>query len=98
MVDAALFSLEGRVILLTGAAGRLGSAMSAAIAAAGAQLVMCGRSRQALEECRGRLAEPGRSRAQVVSADITRAEAELGYRPTTPFAEGIARFVDWLRS
>jgi NAD(P)-dependent dehydrogenase (short-subunit alcohol dehydrogenase family) len=74
MVEAALFSLEGRVILLTGAAGRLGSAMAAAIAAAGAQLVMCGRSRQALEECRGRLAEPGCSRAQVVSADITRAE------------------------
>jgi UDP-glucuronate 4-epimerase len=31
-------------------------------------------------------------------ADISRAEAELGYRPTTPFAEGIARFVEWFRS
>ncbi|MFZ1906444.1 MAG: SDR family oxidoreductase [Steroidobacteraceae bacterium] len=77
MVGAALFSLEGRVILLTGAAGRLGSAMSAAIAAAGAQLVMCGRSRQALEECRSGLTEPGRSRAQVVTADITRKEDVL---------------------
>lgn len=31
-------------------------------------------------------------------ADISRAEAELGYRPTTPFAEGIRRFVAWYRS
>ena len=31
-------------------------------------------------------------------ADISRAETELGYRPTTPFAEGIARFVAWYRS
>jgi UDP-glucuronate 4-epimerase len=31
-------------------------------------------------------------------ADISRAEAELGYRPETPFAEGLARFVAWLRS
>lgn len=31
-------------------------------------------------------------------ADISLAEAELGYTPTTPFAEGIARFVAWYRS
>jgi UDP-glucuronate 4-epimerase len=31
-------------------------------------------------------------------ADISRAEAELGYHPTTPFAEGIARFVAWYRT
>jgi UDP-glucuronate 4-epimerase len=31
-------------------------------------------------------------------ADISRAEAELGYHPTTPFSEGIARFVAWYRS
>ena len=76
----AVFSLEGRVILLTGAAGRLGSAMSAAIAAAGAQLVMCGRRAEALEECRQHLPEPGRGRAQVVPADITRNEELLALR------------------
>jgi NAD(P)-dependent dehydrogenase (short-subunit alcohol dehydrogenase family) len=74
MVSKAVFGLDGRVILLTGAAGRLGSAMSAAIAGAGAQLVMCGRRLEALEECRKRLPEPGRSRAHVVRADITRNE------------------------
>jgi NAD(P)-dependent dehydrogenase (short-subunit alcohol dehydrogenase family) len=77
MVGASIFSLEDRVILLTGAAGRLGSAMSAAIAGAGAQLLMCGRRKDALEACRSRLAEPGRSRAHVVSADITREEGVL---------------------
>ena len=30
-------------------------------------------------------------------ADISRATAELGYAPATPFAEGIARFVAWHR-
>jgi UDP-glucuronate 4-epimerase len=31
-------------------------------------------------------------------ADISRAAAELGYNPSTPFEEGIARFVAWFRS
>jgi len=31
-------------------------------------------------------------------ADVTRASAELGYTPSTPFREGIARFVDWFRA
>jgi UDP-glucuronate 4-epimerase len=29
-------------------------------------------------------------------ADVSRAEAELGYAPTTPVAVGIPRFVEWL--
>lgn len=74
MVGRPNFSLEGRVILVTGAAGWLGSAMSAAIVAAGAQLVMCGRRREALEACRNRLAETERRRAYIVPADITRDE------------------------
>lgn len=31
-------------------------------------------------------------------ADITRATAELGYSPRTPFAEGLSRFIAWRRS
>ncbi|MBX6314545.1 MAG: GDP-mannose 4,6-dehydratase [Isosphaeraceae bacterium] len=31
-------------------------------------------------------------------ADIARATAELGYEPKTPFREGLARFVAWLRA
>ena len=30
-------------------------------------------------------------------ADITRASAELGYSPRTPFREGLANFVAWFR-
>lgn len=31
-------------------------------------------------------------------ADVSRAEAELGYRPRTTFAEGLRRYVEWRRS
>ena len=31
-------------------------------------------------------------------ADISRARSELGYDPSTPFDEGLARFVSWFRS
>jgi len=31
-------------------------------------------------------------------ADITRAQAELGYSPSTDFKTGLAHFVDWLRA
>ena len=31
-------------------------------------------------------------------ADVSRAAAELGYAPTTPIADGLARYVDWYRS
>jgi UDP-glucuronate 4-epimerase len=31
-------------------------------------------------------------------ADVSRAEAELGYRPTTSFRDGIAQYIQWLNS
>ncbi|WP_337173295.1 GDP-mannose 4,6-dehydratase [Paludisphaera sp.] len=31
-------------------------------------------------------------------ADVSRAEAELGYRPRTTFAEGLRRYVEWRRA
>jgi UDP-glucuronate 4-epimerase len=31
-------------------------------------------------------------------ADIDRAKAELGYDPSTPFREGLSRYVEWLDS
>jgi UDP-glucuronate 4-epimerase len=33
----------------------------------------------------------------VTYADISRARADLGYNPQTPFAEGVARYVAWFR-
>ncbi len=34
----------------------------------------------------------------ITYADVSRARDELGYRPTTPIAEGLTRFVDWYRA
>ena len=41
-------------------------------------------------------AQPGD--VQLTCADLTRARAELGYNPTTPFAQGVAKQVAWYRS
>lgn len=40
-------------------------------------------------------AQPGD--VPVTYADISKAQAKLGYRPQTPIAEGIPRFVEWFR-
>jgi len=41
--------------------------------------------------------EPTGERREEVVADIARARAELGYAPATPLAEGLGRYLDWLR-
>lgn len=43
-----IFGLDGKVIVVTGAAGGIGSAISLALASAGAQVALCGRH---LEKC-----------------------------------------------
>ena len=35
---------------------------------------------------------------QITCADVTDLEAAVGFRPDTPLAEGVGRFVDWYRS
>jgi UDP-glucuronate 4-epimerase len=40
--------------------------------------------------------QPGDVR--MTCADVSRARADLGYRPDTPFPEGLARYVAWLRA
>jgi len=45
-----LFSLEGRVAVVTGGGGALGSAMARGLAAAGAQVAVLGRTRATLEK------------------------------------------------
>jgi NAD(P)-dependent dehydrogenase (short-subunit alcohol dehydrogenase family) len=56
-----LFSLEGRIALVTGAAGWLGESMVVALAEHGAHVVMVGRRATALEESAVRLRSNGLS-------------------------------------
>ncbi len=44
-----------------------------------------------------RLAETGERREEVV-ATIDRARRELGYAPTVALADGLGRYLDWLRA
>jgi NAD(P)-dependent dehydrogenase (short-subunit alcohol dehydrogenase family) len=69
------FNLNGRVVLLTGAAGYLGREMSRAILAAGADLMMVGRRERALLEHRNGLAPEFRERCHVIVCDITESGA-----------------------
>lgn len=61
-----LFSLEGKTILVTGAAGGIGTAISRGLARAGGQVALCGRT---LEKCR--------SLAQEIQAEGGKASAHL---------------------
>jgi NAD(P)-dependent dehydrogenase (short-subunit alcohol dehydrogenase family) len=72
-----LFDLTDRVVLLTGAAGHLGSAMTRAIVAAGAELALVGRREAALAADRERLPATLRVRCHVIACDIARPDAPL---------------------
>lgn len=59
----ALFSLEGRVALVTGGNSGLGKAIALALAEAGAHVVLLARDRERLEETAGSIEALGRSAA-----------------------------------
>ncbi len=69
----ALFSLAGKVCLITGGAGHLGTAMSTALAEAGAHVCILGRTQAALAKLAGDLTGRGLS-AEAVTSDVTMAE------------------------
>ena len=52
-------ALAGRVVLVTGAAGGIGSAISVLCARLGASLVLCGRTASSLDELAGKLRSRG---------------------------------------
>lgn len=65
-----LFRLDGRVALLSGAAGHLGSSMARALACAGAHVVLNGRKRGSLEELHADLKARG-WQVSVACFDVT---------------------------
>jgi NAD(P)-dependent dehydrogenase (short-subunit alcohol dehydrogenase family) len=69
-----LFRLDGRVAFVSGAAGHLGRAIAAALAQAGAHVVLNGRRAEALAPVRDGLAEQGHE-ASVVAFDVRDTQA-----------------------
>jgi NAD(P)-dependent dehydrogenase (short-subunit alcohol dehydrogenase family) len=69
-----LFSLNGRLALVTGASGGIGSELAFALAMAGARVALAGRSAERLERARDRIEAAGGS-ATVFAADMERTDA-----------------------
>ncbi|MEX2579694.1 MAG: SDR family oxidoreductase [Verrucomicrobiales bacterium] len=64
-----LFDLDGRVALITGASGWLGSSMAAALAEAGAEVVVASRDEKTAREAADRLPPPRTGRHYAVALD-----------------------------
>jgi gluconate 5-dehydrogenase len=71
---AGMFSLEGRVALVTGASRGLGLAMAEALADAGALVVLNGRDRKTLDAAAGRITAAG-GKAATAAFDVADAGA-----------------------
>ena len=69
-----LFSLSGKTAFIRGAAGHLGTAISTAVALAGAQVFLNGRNADRLESVQSEINAKG-GKAEVVAFDITDAAA-----------------------
>ncbi|HEU4573287.1 MAG TPA: SDR family oxidoreductase [Candidatus Limnocylindrales bacterium] len=86
MPNLDIFSLDGRVALIPGGGGGIGSALAEGLAAAGARVAVAGRHREPLEAAADRVRSAG-SEALVIEADATsEADAER------MVAETIGRF------
>jgi gluconate 5-dehydrogenase len=67
------FRLDGRVAIIPGGGGAIGSAIAAALAAAGAQVAVAGRTPERLEEAAAPIRATGGT-CLVLAADLTKAD------------------------
>lgn len=70
------FRLDGRVAIIPGGGGAIGSAIAAALAAAGAQVAVVGRSRERLEEAAAPIRAQGGT-CLAIAADVTAADESV---------------------
>ncbi|HEY7736083.1 MAG TPA: SDR family oxidoreductase [Candidatus Limnocylindrales bacterium] len=75
MAQLDIFSLEGRVALVPGGGGGIGSALAEALAGAGCRVAVAGRTREPLEAALERIEAAG-SEGLAVAADVT-SEADV---------------------
>ena len=68
-------SLAGRIMLVTGAGGGLGSALATACATLGARVVLCGRKVPKLERVYDAIVAAGGPRPSIAPLDLERADA-----------------------
>ncbi len=68
--DQNLFDLHGRIAMVTGGGTGLGRAFASTLAGAGADVALCGRRREPLEDTARELARSGR-RVACVTVDVT---------------------------
>ena len=69
-----LFSLENKVVMITGGAGHLGSSISKALASFGANVVLIGRNEQKLRDFVNHNQPPGNNKFEYYACDINREE------------------------
>jgi NAD(P)-dependent dehydrogenase (short-subunit alcohol dehydrogenase family) len=69
-----LFRLEGRIALVTGGGRGLGRTVALALAEAGADVALAGRTRETLEETAAQIAAATGRRVKAFPADVTRGE------------------------
>ena len=72
---------EGKVVVVTGAAGGIGRATALRLAGEGARLALVDRAPEALEACRAAVEQAG-GEALAVTADVTQASEVAGYVAT----------------